>query len=97
MHHALLLDDNDIQQAFAAHLRQLREQAKLSRAALAERSNVPAPTIKKFELTGKISFRQLLLLWQSLDDLKRLYALTQPMADSAKTPISIEEVIKDGF
>lgn len=97
MHHALLLGDNDIQQAFAAHLRQLREQAKLSRAALAERSNVPAPTIKKFELTGQISFRQLLLLWQSLDNLKRLYALTQPMADSAKTPISIEEVIKDGF
>ncbi|WP_339935674.1 helix-turn-helix transcriptional regulator [Vreelandella glaciei] len=97
MHHALLLDDNDIQQAFAAHLRHLREQAKLSRAALAERSNVPAPTIKKFELTGQISFRQLLLLWQSLDDLKRLHALTQPIAESTKTPISIAEVIKDGF
>ena len=97
MHHALLLDDNDIQRAFAAHLRRLREQAKLSRAALAERSNVPAPTIKKFELTGQISFRQLLLLWQSLDDLKRLHALTQQTAESTKTPISIAEVIKDGF
>lgn len=79
----LLLDDTDVQQAFAAHLRRLRETAKLSRDALAERSSVPAPTIKKFELTGKISFRQLLLLWQSLDDLKRLYELTQAQNSGA--------------
>lgn len=97
MHHALLLDDNDIQQAFAAHLRHLREQAKLSRAALAERSNVPAPTIKKFERTEQISFRQLLLLWQSLDDLARLYSLTQQDPLNAKTPSSIDEVLKDGL
>lgn len=77
MSRLLLLDDTDVQQAFAAHLRSLREGAKLSRAALAERSSVPAPTIKKFELTGQISFRQLLLLWQSLDDLARLHELTQ--------------------
>ncbi|WP_394426198.1 helix-turn-helix domain-containing protein [Vreelandella stevensii] len=93
----LLLDDTDVQQAFAAHLRRLREQAKLSRAALAQRSCVPAPTIKKFELTGQISLRQLLLLWQSLDDLARLYALTQPDALAAKQPSSIEEVLKDGL
>ena len=58
----LLIDDTDVSKAFAAHLRGLREQAKLSRDALAQRSCLPAPTIKKFELTGKISFRQLLLL-----------------------------------
>ncbi|PAU71790.1 helix-turn-helix domain-containing protein [Vreelandella alkaliphila] len=97
MHRFLLLDDTDVQQAFAAHLRHLREQAKLSRAALAQRSSVPAPTIKKFELTGQISFRQLLLLWQSLDDLARLYALTQQDPLNAKTPYSIEEVLKDGL
>ncbi|WP_457943336.1 helix-turn-helix domain-containing protein [Vreelandella alkaliphila] len=97
MHRFLLLDDTDVQQAFAAHLRHLREQAKLSRAALAQRSSVPAPTIKKFELTGQISFRQLLLLWQSLDDLARLYALTQQDASNTKTPSSIEEVLKDGL
>ena len=93
----LLLDDTDMQQALAAHLRRLRERAKLSRAALAQRSNVPAPTIKKFELTGQISLRQLLLLWQCLDDLARLYALTQPDALAAKQPSSIEEVLKDGL
>ena len=97
MAHFLLLDDNDVQQAFAAHLRQLREQAKLSRKALAERSSVPSSTIKKFELTGQISFRQLLLLWQSLDDLKRLHELTQQPKRSARLPTSIEEVLKEEF
>lgn len=91
----LLLDDGDVQQAFAAHLRQLREQAKLSRTALAERSSVPSSTIKKFELTGQISFRQLLLLWQSLDDLKRLYELTQQPKRNARLPTSIDEALKD--
>ena len=95
MNRFLLLDDTDVQQAFAAHLRALREQAKLSRAALAARSSVPAPTIKKFELTGQISFRQLLLLWQSLDDLARLFALTQPQPVKIGTPTSIDEVLKD--
>ena len=93
----LLLDNTDVQQAFAAHLRQLREQTKLSREALAQRSSVPASTIKKFELTGQISFRQLLLLWQSLDDLKRLYELTQAPKRDSNLPTSIEEVLKDGF
>jgi len=93
----LLLDDNDIQQAFAAHLRRLRESQKLSRDALAERSCVPSATIKKFELTGQISFRQLLLLWQSLDDLQRLFDLTRSDSPSAALPTSIEEVLKDGL
>ncbi|WP_245748824.1 helix-turn-helix domain-containing protein [Oceanisphaera psychrotolerans] len=91
----MLLDDTDVQRAFAAHLRLLREQAKLSREALAERSSVPAATIKKFELTGQISFRQLLLLWQSLDDLARLFALTRSPVKHAVMPTSIEEVLKD--
>lgn len=90
----MLLSENDVQHAFAAHLRDLRKQAKLSRDALAQRSMVPASTIKKFELTGQISFRQLLLLWQSLDDLRRLHALTEQMP---QMPTSIEEVLKNGI
>lgn len=92
-----LVDDQDVQQAFAAHLRGLREQARMSREALAQRSCVPAPTIKKFELTGQISFRQLLLLWQTLDDLSRLYALTQKPGQREQMPGSIEEVLRDEF
>ena len=90
-----LLAEDDVQKAFSDYLRKRREQAKLSRDALAERSTVPASTIKKFELTGQISFRQLLLLWQTLDDLKRFYALTQYEVD--KTPQSIEEILKHGL
>jgi len=90
-----LLDDLDVSQAFATHLRVLRNQAKLSREVLAQRSCVPASTIKKFELTGQISFRQLLLLWQSLDSLGRLYQLTQASPDHSALPTSIEEVLKD--
>lgn len=94
----LLLDGSDVQQAFAAYLRQRRDEEGLSREALAKRSTVPASTLKKFELTGKISFRQLLLLWQCLDDLKRLYELTQPLEqDRNRQPTTIDEVLKDGF
>lgn len=90
-----LLDDTDVSQAYAAYLRELRQRAKLSRTALAERSCVPAATIKKFELTGQISFRQLLLLWQTLDSLDRLYQLTQPSKEHTAMPTSIDEVLKD--
>lgn len=92
-----LLDDTDVSHAFATHLRGLREQAKLSREMLAHRSCVPASTIKKFELSGQISFRQLLLIWQSLDSLDRLYQLTQDATDRVTVPSSIEEVLKDEF
>lgn len=94
----LLLDDTDVQQAFAAYLRQRREEEGLSRGALAQRSTVPASTLNKFELTGQISFRQLLLLWQCLDDLKRFFDLAQaPGQERNRQPTSIEEVLKNGF
>lgn len=92
-----LPDDTDVSHGYAAYLRELRERAKLSRAALAERSCVPAATIKKFELTGQISFRQLLLLWQTLDSLERLYQLIQASETSIAIPNSIDEVLKDEF
>ena len=75
----------------AQYLRSLRRAQKLSRDALAERSTVPAPTIKRFELTGEVSFRQLCLLWETLDDLGRLRAL----CDVETMPKSIEEVLAD--
>jgi transcriptional regulator with XRE-family HTH domain len=95
----LLLDQTDVQHAYAEHLRRLRKAAKMSRDALAQRSTVPASTIKKFELTGQISFRQLLLLWQSLDDLKRLYDLSQVHTTRANMPFpkTIEDVLKHGL
>ena len=83
------LNSPDIQSDFATHIRSLRRSRKLSRDALAERSTVPASTIKRFEVTGEISLRQFCLLWETLDDLGRLKALCEvdPM------PTSIEEVL----
>ena len=97
MHQSLLIDDLDVAEAFAKHLRGLREAQKWSREALAARSGVPSSTIKKFELSGKIAFRQLLLLWQSLDDLQRLFALAQAQTAHQTLPTSIDEVLRDGF
>ena len=86
-----LLTPNEVQQNLAQAVRAKRKAAKLSRDALAERSTVPAPTIKKFESTGQISLRQFILLWQCLDSLDRLNQLTIP---SPAVPQSIEEVLR---
>ena len=86
-----LLSAADVQQSLSECLQKQRKAQKLSRQALAERSTVPAPTIKKFETTGQISLRQFLLLWQTLDDLKRVHELT---VEPKSTPASIDEVLK---
>ena len=86
-----LLSAADVQRSLSDWLREQRKARKLSRQALAERSTVPAATIKKFETTGQISLRQFLLLWQTLDDLKRMHDLT---VESKSTPASIDEVLR---
>ena len=89
-----LLSGADVQHALRDWLKRQRRALKLSRAALAERSTVPAPTIKRFETTGQISLRQFLLLWQCVDDLQRLQALTRPAeAPADRLPVSIDEVL----
>ena len=89
-----LLSAADVQGALRDWLKLQRRTLKLSRAALAERSTVPAPTIKRFETTGQISLRQFLLLWQCVDDLQRLQALTRPAeAPLGRLPTSIDEVL----
>lgn len=86
-----LLSSVDVQLKLAGAVRERRQSLKLSREALAGKSTVPAPTIKKFETTGQISLRQFILLWQSVDALERLAALCQP---TPAQPRSIDEVLK---
>jgi hypothetical protein len=91
-----LLSANDVQASLCEWLVVKRKAAKLSRAQLAQLaqiSTVPASTIKKFEVTQQISFRQFILLWQSLDELSRLNSLTQERLVS-KAPTSIDEVLR---
>ena len=86
-----LLSATDVQQQLAESVRYKRNQLKLSRRILAERSTVPAATIKKFETTGQISLRQFILLWQCVDRLENLSALTK---EAPLAPRTIEEVLK---
>lgn len=83
----------EVQQELAQWMRAMRRAQKLSRAALAERSTVPAPTLKRFETTGQISLRQFLLLWQSLDDLRQLRQIT--LRRPRPRPRTIAEVLRD--
>jgi transcriptional regulator with XRE-family HTH domain len=86
-----LLTSNDVQQQLVQAVQHKRKQLKLSRQALSERSTVPASTIKKFETTSQISLRQFILLWQCVDSLESLAALTK---QSDNKPQSIDEVLK---
>ena len=85
------LASHDVQRHFASYLRARRRAQRLSRDRLAARSTVPAPTIKRFELTGEISFRQLCLLWETLDELSRL----DELCSEAPMPTTIEEVLSN--
>ena len=86
-----LLSPVDVQEQLAGFIRKKRKQKKWSRQSLAERSTVPASTIKKFETTGQISLRQFILLWQCIDSLDALSALTK---ERESIPASIDEVLK---
>lgn len=81
---------SEIQQKLAHAVQARRKKMKLSRHALAERSAVPAPTIKRFETTGEISLRQFVLLWQCVD---RLDALAELAAPPKPAPRTITEVL----
>ncbi len=89
-----LFSATDVQTSLQEWLIAQRKAQKLSRDRLAEISTVPSSTIKKFETTGQISFRQFLLLWQSVDDLQRLQSLTEVSSIKTDKPMSIEEVLK---
>lgn len=92
-----LIDEIDTQHALANYLKSQRKQAKLSREALAQKSGVPAPTIKRFETTGQISLKQFLKLWLCLDDVARLYDLTIAKNEANPLPTTIDEVLSREF
>ncbi|MBT5826493.1 MAG: transcriptional regulator [Gammaproteobacteria bacterium] len=89
-----LLSASDVQSSLCKWLISQRKISKLSREKLAQRSTVPVSTIKKFETTGQISLRQFLLLWQSVDELKRLNDLSKIELQVKTVPLSIDEVLK---
>jgi len=62
----------DIQNQMASDLKRARLETKgWKRDTLAEKSGVPSSTIKRFESTGEISLRQMLMLVHTLGMLER--------------------------
>lgn len=57
---------------------QLRKERKMSREDLANRSGVPASTLRKFEQTGMISLESLLKLVKVFNRLEEFEKLLQP-------------------
>lgn len=80
-----LFSATDVQNELADTIRNKRKSLKLSREALAQKSTVPAPTIKRFENTGQISLRQFLLLWQCVDELQHILSACKPALSGPQT------------
>lgn len=85
--------DKDIQKMFAQKLQKSRKSQKLSRATLSQKSNIPAPTIRRFEETGEISLRQFLRLWMVLEDIGDFIDIANPAPARTITdfPKTLEE------
>lgn len=79
----------DTQLQISRYLQAKRKERRLSRRELAIKSGVPAPTIRRFDETGEISLRQCLMLFDAVDTLDGLMALTKPQA---RRPRTIDEV-----
>lgn len=76
-----LKSTSEVSLEIALRLKKKRKWLKHSRDKAAEISGVPAPTIRKFEDTGAISFKQLLMLMEVYDSLSSLDAIfTLPKA-----------------
>jgi len=69
---------SDILEDLALKHKTLRKQAGLTQAELARRSGVSLGSIKRFELTGKISLESLLKLAQILNRLNDFELILKP-------------------
>lgn len=78
MNYGIEKTSREIAVLLAERIRQLRKNKKMSRENLAERSGVPAPTLRKFEQTGIISLESLLKLVKTLGRLEEFELLLLP-------------------
>ncbi|NQZ32655.1 MAG: helix-turn-helix transcriptional regulator [Oceanospirillaceae bacterium] len=86
-----LLTPFDIQLEFSLFCKKMRKEKGYSTKALSEKTGVPDSTIRKFEKTGEISFRQFLMLYAETAKLTELQQLTQ----QPDTPKNLDEVLKN--
>lgn len=86
-----LLTPFDLQLEFSQFCKKARKMKGFSSKEFSEKTGVPDSTIRKFENTGEISFRQFLMLYAELGKLTELQKLTH-LTDSPK---NLDEVLKD--
>ena len=67
----------EVQSTVAAQFRDTRKARRHSRATAAIRSGVPAPTIRRFEVSGEISLRQFLMLCEVYGNLGKCEEVLQ--------------------
>lgn len=84
----------DLQEHARDFLLERRKAKKLSRRALAEQTGIPAPTIRRFEETCEISFRQFCNLWSTLADEVAFIDLMQSLRTRKKMPRTMKEVLE---
>lgn len=78
MNYGIEKTPKEIMLLLGERVRKLRKEQKMSRQDLADRSGVPAPTLRKFEQTGIISLESLLKLIQTLGRLEEFEPLLEP-------------------
>ena len=83
------LSPQDVLKALANQAKARRLAENFSRKTLAERSGVPEPTIRRFEMTGMIGLAGLLKIAEALGCLEEFGHLF-----SEKKPLSIDQVLR---
>jgi len=86
-----LLTPFDVQLEFSLLSKKARKKKGYSTKAFSEKTGVPDSTIRKFEKTGEISFRQFLMIYAEIGKLSELQKLTQ----LSEAPKNLDEVLKD--
>ncbi len=74
----VLLTPVETQRLLANRFKSLRLTAGFKRSTIAKRSGVTESSLKRFEETGEISLKNLLLLSHAIDRLQEFAALYQP-------------------
>jgi transcriptional regulator with XRE-family HTH domain len=82
---------SDLLLIVSENLKKLRKQKSISQQKLSDKSGVPAITIKRFEVSGKISFESLLKLAYALNCLHQFEELFQ----SKDLPKNLDQLFSD--
>jgi len=88
----ILISPEDTLKEIARTIKEQRLIANMTQAELSERSNVPLPTLRKFEATGKISLESFIKIAFVLGLNERILNALKP---NNKKATSMDELLKE--